>query len=738
MSNFKFFFQDNQYKGALLPCTQVDFNRIVDSQDVAWRIGMRQDVENAIAEGLPLDSYVANGKFQSFCQKHAEEASFQKLSTEQRLLQWTNSLKMGLPCFIFGAKGFKGTQRKLEDIIVGELFMFDADHLACDPREIFERTKANSFPWQIPLAHKTSSGHGLRLVGVARPELGNIADNQICLARDLGILDMMGTTGKPVVDDSCIDASRISYAPRRQDILYIDENLLFGTGDDNERDSQMEVLYGDLYRQGRGSCNPTHSENSFHNENPSVVEASQQSCQQQQSQSEAKKELPLIFGRQIKDFVNVLLPNGVPEGSRHKMGTRLAYDLLILRDGNTDAARQDMLQLGFIQEIVNERNIQELDSMLRSAKKLMEKNEGEYIYSPQPSKNMRRAIEKLTGKSYKALTREVSNQIMGNLDRDADYELLHFLNRLGMEIKKLMPRYPLLELLCHGIKPKHYVAALFVGGAYAMTLMTRCWYRYWPAPSRKCRMNCILELIGRMGSGKHILVDVYRIMAEPIKAADQPQIDALNKWNSEHDQKNGASKNNTARPTGIYRCLPCDTSAAAIRDTMFNNYDEIDGEVVQLHTCLTDSELDNSLTQMKKDYMNISSLHLKAFHNEPQGAFLKTTTAHVGEIDIMANFMYSGTEYALAKQVTPDNYGSGLPTRLTVVPMGDSNFEMMENRKYTPEDARRDDLLRQWSHKLNRTRGEIPAEDISNALHLGQLAEWLMPRKTTPRPKRTC
>ncbi len=229
-----------------------------------------------------------------------------------------------------------------------------------------------------------------------------------------------------------------------------------------------------------------------------------------------------------------------------------------------------------------------------------------------------------------------------------------------------MPRYPLLELLCHRLKPKHYVAALFIGGAYAMTLMTRCWYRYWPAPGKKCRMNCILELIGRMASGKHILVDLYRIMMEPVKVADQTQIDALNKWNSEHDQKNGASKNSTARPTGIYRCLPCDTSAAAIRDAMFNNFEEIDGEKVQLHCSVTDSELDNTLTQMKKDYMNISSLHLKSFRNEPQGAFLKTTTAHVGEIDIFANFMYSGTEYALAQTFRLMSFMLSQPIGITV------------------------------------------------------------------------
>ena len=109
--NFIFVYQINQYRGALLPCTLVDFNRIVDSQDVAWRISTRQQVENAIAQGLPLDSFAADSRFQGFCQRHAAEESFQKLSTEERLVQWTNSLKMGLPCFIFAAEGFKGTQR---------------------------------------------------------------------------------------------------------------------------------------------------------------------------------------------------------------------------------------------------------------------------------------------------------------------------------------------------------------------------------------------------------------------------------------------------------------------------------------------------------------------------------------------------------------------------------------------------------------------------------------------------
>ena len=246
----RFLFQNNQYGGDILPCTLEDFNRIVDSQDVAWRIAMRQQVENAIAEGLPLDDLASNGKFQSFCQRHSTEASFKKLTTEQRLLQWTNSLKMGLPCFIFGASDFDlapvmdkdgqpvldedgqpvmKRRRQLAGIHLSGLFMFDADHLPVDPYEVYTLTLKAGFPWQVRLAHKTSSGFGLRLVCEARVEVGNIADNQIELARKLGLLGMLGTTGKPVTDDSCIDASRISYCPRRKDIYYIDNNHLFNT-----------------------------------------------------------------------------------------------------------------------------------------------------------------------------------------------------------------------------------------------------------------------------------------------------------------------------------------------------------------------------------------------------------------------------------------------------------------------------------------------------------------------------
>lgn len=252
MEPYRFTYQDNQFYGECLPCTLAVFNSIIDSAQVAWKIATRQEIDEAIAKGLPLDQWTRRSDFQQFCMKEGAKPrageKFRQKTTAEKLLQWTNWLKMTLPCFIFAASMFDlvtvtdnlnnpvldengqpvmKRRRKLEGIHLSGLFMFDADHLTIDPYEIFLRTQVPGFPWDIPLAHRTSSGQGLRLVGEIRPELGNIADNQICLARELGLMGMLGSTGKPVVDDSCIDASRISYACRRQDFFYIDEKKLF-------------------------------------------------------------------------------------------------------------------------------------------------------------------------------------------------------------------------------------------------------------------------------------------------------------------------------------------------------------------------------------------------------------------------------------------------------------------------------------------------------------------------------
>ena len=255
MENNRFVFMQNQYTGGCLPCTSTEFDRLVDDPDVAWKISMRQAVEAAVNGGRPLQQFVLHPRFQDYCKREEAKGEaggkFRQLTDGQKLLRWVSCLKSSLPCLVFAVSAFEAVprlgkdgqpvldasgqpvlyqRRTLEGIRqLSGLFMFDADHLPMDPHEVFLRTQVSGFPWQVGLCHKTSSGHGLRLVCEARPELGNIADNQIELARELQLLGVTGTTGKPVVDDSCIDASRISYCPRREDIYSVDYQILFNS-----------------------------------------------------------------------------------------------------------------------------------------------------------------------------------------------------------------------------------------------------------------------------------------------------------------------------------------------------------------------------------------------------------------------------------------------------------------------------------------------------------------------------
>lgn len=424
------------------------------------------------------------------------------------------------------------------------------------------------------------------------------------------------------------------------------------------------------------------------------------------------------FGYPLEDFTHALLPNGAPVGSRHKSALQLAYNLLIICDGSKEKVLALLMQLQWVRDIVAERGQKELDDIMDAALKLKHKRESEQINDLMPTKEMLRAIEQVTGKKYSTLIREMHKRVVATLDADEEDDIIQLLERIGAEIEKLFREFPLIRLLRHRVKRKHYIAALLVGAAFCMTLCTRMWYKFWPAPGRQCRLNSLLALIGRMGSGKHIAVDLYQILMEPIKMADKAQVDALNKWNLEREQNSGARKNETRRPNGIMRALPPETSAAGAREAEFNAHEEIDGVDTYLHVSQFDSELDNTLRQLKKAYMDaLFTLWLKSYHNEPHGSLLKSSSAPVGEYPVHYNAVYTGTGDALRKLATSSNFVNGLLSRFTFVPMGDSNFEMLDNHEYDEADRQNEDALRDWAYKLDMTKGEIPCKPVSDALH---------------------
>ena len=68
----------------------------------------------------------------------------------------------------------------------------------------------------IMLIYITPSGKGFKIVFIARPEWGNLIDNQYEMAQLLGI---------GMIDGGCKDAARASFVPKYDDVKFLDEQM---------------------------------------------------------------------------------------------------------------------------------------------------------------------------------------------------------------------------------------------------------------------------------------------------------------------------------------------------------------------------------------------------------------------------------------------------------------------------------------------------------------------------------
>ena len=79
------------------------------------------------------------------------------------------------------------------------------------------------------------------------------------------------------------------------------------------------------------------------------------------------------------------------------------------------------------------------------------------------------------------------------------------------------------------------------------------------------------------------------------------------------------------------------------------------------------------------------------------------------------NYIYTGTPLALKKKVNQQNFGSGLATRLTCIPLPATNFEMMARESIIDLDS--DERLTEWAEKLDRMKGELTVQKIVDELY---------------------
>ena len=676
-----FCIQDNQYFSPAVPGTREKLNEILDSPQVRWKI----ETIRAVRQPGAVRLWASNTDFQKFCLKEAAKSkgnAFKELTDEEKLERWANSLKESLPCLIFGARDFdevpmkknpekRMKRRVLAGIHLSGLFMFDVDHVD-NPREIFEQTQQEGFPWVVVFAHLTSSGQGLRLVCKARVEIGNIADNQIALAKELDV--------KP--DLSCIDASRISYAPMREDVYYLNEEELL-----NYYNEEFDKMYCEAYR--KGSTEPTKAQAQMRNNNETL-----------ENDEEREINYHGVSYAKICEAWQAAQGGAPTTGDRHRTMLQLALDLRYICDNNPANVDWALRQCGFVQDIIRERGEGEVRAVADTA---CERR----MYKDIP-KRMQGVLESVGIRSSEPTTAQRPVATF-----DVPYE------QFAQRLEPLLSA-PYAEA-CRGVSRKNWLGAVFASGAMYCTLLSRCWYRHYDGALQ--RMNPQVLIIGHPASGKSFAKHLDDQIMCSMREQDEVVRLAETRYKQEQKKRGTSSKaqkqDALVEPEGMIRYLPTKTSNNIFFRRLKRAKEMVEGQQLPLHLYMFDSELDSSISaQSGGAWIGKHDLELKAFHNELSGVDYANGDSINDILPVYWNSVTTGTNVSLHKKFTLRNINDGLCSRVAIFLMERANFRMVGKNLV---DNKTNEALKAWGYKMEKLHGELPLQRLVD--HVYDLCE---------------
>ena len=267
------------------------------------------------------------------------------------------ALKRKLPAFIFQATfdettsktGKVGRWRKQAATRLTGLVVMDVDHVE-NPQGVFDNViieKCKNANNGILLVYITPSGKGLKIVFKADVQKGNLIDNQHAMAKVLGV----------EVDESCKDASRMSFICKESDILFIDKELF------TYENKEFAERYNALYRDG-------HSQATCEDCKP-VGQSSQAA-----STSEGVQDGLKWKGYDVQSIIDLRYGDKLPcaaDSNRHNESLKLASDLLVLFDGDKQKTLAMLKTQKWVQEIIDERDENVEQTVSSAAQRMAER-----------------------------------------------------------------------------------------------------------------------------------------------------------------------------------------------------------------------------------------------------------------------------------------------------------------------------------------------------------------------------
>ena len=638
-----------------------------------------------------------------------------------RATQWNESIdkyretgeasyKRKLPGWIFPSMfdittskaGKEGAWRKQSATRLTGLVVIDVDHIE-DPHAVYQGWIDKGLDFKdlgIYFIYITPSSKGIKVVFKARIDWGNLIDNQHAMAQVLDI----------EVDESGKDSSRLSYICKESDILYLDKELF--TYENKEYAERYESLYRNGHSQATKRNSGTDSRGFIYKDTANCAKESSVSLKE--SRVNPCQELKWR-GYDIQSIIDQRYADKLPcreDSNRHAESLKLATDLMLMLEGDNALVRKVVEAQPWVQEIIDERD-ENVEQTVESAAGCIAEKEKKYENSL-PSKAMLEAVKAACGRNYQEIIRGQGaggkeQEITNASDIDCQLE------EWGERIEGLFDDYPILRDICKGLKRNQYAAAVFVAGGLLMTLMTRCTYRFYHRPEELRRLNNCTIIVGDPASGKSFATRLYKLLAGPIIKSDKAGKEAINAYR-ELVKTKGANKEKPKKPKVIIRVHPARTSNAQFIQDMVNAVENVDGEDMQLHMLTFDTELDNTLSVQKGgSWIDKMSLELKAFHNEEDGQAYSNLDSILQDFFVIWNYIYTGTPDALKKKVNSQNFGSGLATRLTCIPLPPTNFKMISRESTI--DFESDNRLKEWAEKLDRMKGELSVQKIVDELY---------------------
>ena len=636
-----------------------------------------------------------------------------------------DKLKKSLPFVIFIAtyaetpstKGQKmGAWRKQAACQLNGLCVIDFDHVTPSQpprgeenktvREIWEEAYAKlseEDKRRILLVYVTPSGHGLKVVFIADVK-GNLIDNQKEFSAKLGL--------NP--DEACKDASRGAFLTTSDDIILIDEERLISYQDD-----AFGEKYNEAYHQGKSQ--PTIDGVALCARNPTNLT----------NQTDDKKYLKDL--NDLNDFsaeqtTKSLTYHNVPyqkivaawlgdkkveQGDRHRTSLVLADHLRYITDNDPRLIEQILRETPFVKEIIEERN-EDVSTTVKSAQG--------YEFLRGIPKRMQEALKKVEAASvdgnFKSPSQEsgISNPLQQSpLQQGNDVYAVLPLEEWAKELQEMAEYYPCLKELFLNVHPHKLPAVWFSSAALFGTLMTRAFYHFWYEPEIVRRLNYCIFIIGDPGAGKNIVEKFYKKIADPIIQSDKCLIDAVNRYKEGRTERTTSTKAQKGdalkRPVVGIRVHPARTATGEFIRHMNAAIETIQGQPLNLHMFSFDAELDNVTKQNKGgDWKDREILELKAFHNEEDGQMYANQESVTGMFNVFWNFIYTGTPYALHRKVNQRNFGTGMSTRLAVIPLPDKGLA----KRNQVVDPNANETLKTWAYRLDKVEGEIPIEPLND------------------------